>query len=181
MVGSSQGLATFNGQTVPLLVPTPVSPVASPWNFDIQHSLTPNLILEVAYIGNHSLRLPVLCTHSDVIVLVLEDAARFAHQNLIMNLTAHLVPNPLVEMVVPLENEPQQLDHHGRATARRLSRVSRGTGSGSTGVVEQNNTIGSSVFESLNVRLQRGASPADSRFGNYIHIFLVDISSGDSC
>ena len=62
-----------------------------------------------------------------------------------------------------------------RAVAGPLPAVSgRAPGSGSTGVIEQNNTVGSSYFESLNVRLQKRFSGGLTLVGNYIHSKLIE-------
>ena len=173
-VGSSQGLATFNGQTVSFLNPDMRSPYSVRWNFDIQHSLTPNLILEVAYIGNHSLRLPVSVTQLNVIPRQFLSTLPVRDQNLITNLTA-TVPNPLANLL-----PGTSLNNSTTTVAQLLAAYPEfpvGTGSGSTGVVEQNNTIGSSYFESLNVRLEKRLSSGLSLIGNYIHSRLIERDS----
>jgi hypothetical protein len=49
-----------------------------------------------------------------------------------------------------------------------------GTGSGSTGVIEQNNSIGSSSYQSLNVRIQKRFSDGMTLVGNYINSKLIE-------
>ncbi|HEY1240686.1 MAG TPA: TonB-dependent receptor, partial [Bryobacteraceae bacterium] len=60
--GASLGLLTFAGQAITYINPDISSPYSLRWNFGIQQSLTPNLMVEVAYIGNHSIHLPVDAT-----------------------------------------------------------------------------------------------------------------------
>ena len=57
--GSSLGLLTFAGQGVSFLNPDVKSPYSLRWNFGIQQSIGANLMLEVVYIGNHSVHLPI--------------------------------------------------------------------------------------------------------------------------
>src|SRR5262249_54420407 len=61
-VGSAQGLLTFAGQSVSFLNPEMKSPYSLRWTFGIQQELAKNLMLEVVYIGNHAVHLPVAVT-----------------------------------------------------------------------------------------------------------------------
>src|ERR1039458_9385805 len=60
--GSSMGLATFLGQNISFLNPEIKSPYSLRWDFGIQHTLSPNLMIEALYVGNHSVHLPVAFT-----------------------------------------------------------------------------------------------------------------------
>jgi hypothetical protein len=58
-VGSSQGASTFLGQTISFLAPNEHDIYSERWDFGVQRSLTNSLLLEVLYVGNHSVHLPV--------------------------------------------------------------------------------------------------------------------------
>lgn len=58
-VGSVAGASTFLGQSINFLAPTEHDPYSERWDFGVQHSLTNSTLLEVLYVGNHSLHLPV--------------------------------------------------------------------------------------------------------------------------
>src|SRR4029077_5356215 len=60
--GSKNGLVTFANQSVNFLNPEVKSPYALRWNFSVQHSFTPNLMVELTYLGTHSVHLPVTFT-----------------------------------------------------------------------------------------------------------------------
>ena len=53
---------TYAVQTLQFLNPEMKNGYSVRWNFDIQQNLTPNTMLEVAYIGNHGVHLPVNVT-----------------------------------------------------------------------------------------------------------------------
>ena len=63
-VGNSLGLATFEGQAITFINPEQKSPYSQRWNVGVQHALTSDTLLEVDYIGNHAVHLPVPYTHS---------------------------------------------------------------------------------------------------------------------
>ena len=56
------GATTFLGNTISFLNPQAKSPYSMRWNFGFQHSLSPNMVLEAAYIGNHSVHTPINLT-----------------------------------------------------------------------------------------------------------------------
>jgi hypothetical protein len=59
--GSSLGASTYLGSpsAVSFLAPVQHDPYSERWNLGIQHSLTSSTLLEVLYVGNHGLHLPV--------------------------------------------------------------------------------------------------------------------------
>jgi hypothetical protein len=169
--GSSAGLATFNGQTINFLNPEMKNPYSLRWNFGIQQSLTPNTMLEIAYIGNHSVHLPITVTQLNGIprqylsTLAVRDAA----VNTALSATT---ANPLKGL---LPATASLSTSSTISTAQLLARypqypVGYGSGvwSGSAGVLEQDLDAGSSYFDSLNVRVQRRLSKGLSIIGNYI-------------
>jgi hypothetical protein len=171
--GAANGLATFEGQTISFLNPNEKDPYSLRWNFGIEHTLSPNTLLEVVYIGNHAVSLPVTVTQLNGIprqylsTLPVRDAA----VNTAMSAT---VANPFAGL-----NTAQ----NGATTtaAQLLSRypefpVGYGSGvwSGSGGIIEQNLNVGSSYFDSLNVRLQKRLSKGLNVIANYIYSRLIE-------
>jgi hypothetical protein len=57
--GSSQGASTFLGQAISFLAPNEHDPYSERWDLGVQHSVTRTTLLEMLYVGNHSLHLPV--------------------------------------------------------------------------------------------------------------------------
>ena len=169
--GSTAGLATFNGQTINFLNPEMKSPYSLRWNFGIQHAITPNTMLEIAYIGNHSVHLPITVTQLNGIprqylstLPVRDNAVNTAMSATTANplkgllpSTASLSTSSTISVAQLLARYPQYPVGYGS-----------GAWSGSTGVIEQDLDAGSSYFDSLNVRVQRRLSKGLSVIGNYI-------------
>jgi hypothetical protein len=170
-VGSSQGLGTFLGQTVSFLNPNMESPYSLRWDIDLQHTITPNLLLEVAYMGNHSVHLPISVTQLNVIPRQYLSTLPVRDQTVVNELTA-TTPNPFAGLL-----PGTSLNSANVTVAQLLSAYPEfpaGEDSGSTGVIEQNLTAGSSYFESLNVRLERRLSHGLSVIGNYMYSKLME-------
>ena len=170
--GSSLGLLTFAGQNVSFLNPVAKSPYSLRWNFDVQHSLTNNLMLEVAYIGNHSVHLPIDYTQLNGIPrqFLSTLATRDTGENFLTASTA----NPFSGL--------QTTQNTATTTAAQLlARYpefpvgdSAGGWSGGSGVIEENLNLGRSYFESLNVRLEKRASHGLTFVFNYIYSRMME-------
>ncbi len=152
--GSANGLLTFLGQNVDFFNPQMKNPYSERWTFGFQHAITPSLVAEIAYIGNHSLHMPVSVTQLNGIprqflsTLANRDAA------LITKLTS-TVPNPFQGLI------PSVSSFNGATISVRqvLSPypefpVADST-SFSSGVTMRNANIGSSNFHSLNARVEK--------------------------
>jgi hypothetical protein len=174
--GSSKGLATFAGQTIQFLNPNMENPYSLRWNFDIQHNLTPSLLIEAVYIGNHALHLPVAVTQLNQIprqflsTLPTRDAA-------VNTLLSTTVPNPFAGLSTSQNTASTTL-------AQLLARFpqfpvgdSAGGWSGSTGVIEDNLTIGSSYFHALALRAEKRLSGGVSLTANYMFSKLIERTS----
>jgi hypothetical protein len=177
--GSSAGLGTYLGQSISFLNPEAKNPYSMRWNFGLQHTFGPNTLLEVVYIGNHSVHLPITVTQLNAIprqymsTLPVRDAA--LNNTLTTNVAnpfSGLLPNggslnnsttALVNLLAPYPEFPV-----GTAAAGW-------TGSG--GVIEQNLNSGSSYFHSLNVRLQRRLSKGLTIIANYQWSRLIEQDS----
>jgi hypothetical protein len=168
-VGSSLGLATFAGQTVTFLNPQAKNPYSLRWNFGIQQELTSNMMLEIVYMGNHGVHLPVTATQLNGIPRQFLSTMGTRDQALITALTA-TTPNPFAGLATSqntTSTTPAQL-------LARFPQFPVGTGSGSTGVIEGNANVGSSYFESLNVRLEKRFAGGLLLVANYIHSKLIE-------
>jgi hypothetical protein len=170
--GNSLGLLTFAGQNVAFLDPVVKNPYSLRWNMDVQHSLTKDLMLEVAYIGNHSVHLPIDFTQLNGIprqflsTLPIRDTAE--------NFLTATAANPFSGL--------QTTQNTASTTAAQLlSRYpefpvgdSASGYSGSSGVVEQNLNNGRSYFDSLNVRLEKRASHGLTFVFNYSYSRMME-------
>jgi len=173
-VGSANGLGTFMGQTVSFLNPEMKNPYSLRWTFGLQHTFTSNLLLEVSYIGNHAVHLPVSVTQLNVIPRQFLSTSPTPDTTLAGALNGQ-VANPFAGLL-PGTN----LNGATTTLAQLLARFPEfpvGSGSGSGGVIEQNLNIGSSSYNSLNVRLEKRLSHGLLVIGNYGFSKLIEQDS----
>jgi hypothetical protein len=170
--GNSLGLLTFAGQNVTFLPPAVKNPYSLRWNMDVQHSITKDLMFEVAYIGNHSVHLPIDFTQLNGIprqflsTLPIRDTAE--------NFLTASATNPFSGL--------QTTQNTATTTAAQLLSKypefpvgDSATGwSGSSGVVEENLNLGRSYFDSLNVRLEKRASHGLLFVFNYTYSRMME-------
>ncbi len=173
-IGSALGLSTFLGQTISFIAPQEKNPYAVRWNFGIQHQLGTNTLLEVVYMGNHGVHLPVAYTQLNGIPMQYLSTLPVRDTALINTLTA-TVNNPFFGL-------PNTAASTSKTTtvAQLLSTYPQfpaGVTSGGTGVIENNLDIGSSYYESLNARIQRRFSNGLTLVGNYSLSKLIEEDS----
>ena len=170
-VGSTEGLSTFLGQNVSFLNPDMKNPYSLRWNLGVQQTLDKNTLLEVEYMGNHSVHLPIAFTQLNVIPRQFLSTTPYRDQATINELTG-TVPNPFAGL------EPGTSLNNSTATVEQLlarfPEFPVGEGSGSSGVVEQNLSNGRSYFESLSVRVEHRLSQGLSLIGNYMYSRLIE-------
>jgi hypothetical protein len=173
--GSSLGMKTFLGQTVPFLNPQMKSPYSLRSNFGFQRTLSPNTMLEMVYIGNHSVHLPINLTQINGIPRQYLSTLPVRDSALITALNGS-TPNPFAGLIpsgTPAGATTSVAQLLARYPEFPLGYTNGGfTGSG--GVMEQNLNVGSSYFHSVNVRLQKRLSNGLSVTGNYIWSKLME-------
>ncbi len=170
--GSSLGLLTYAGQTLQFLNPNMKNGYSVRWNFDIQQTLSPNTMLEVAYIGNHGVHLPVNVTQLNGIPRQYLSTLGVRDPN--VSYLTNSVANPFSKL---------QTSQNGSTTsvAQLLAPFPEfpvgdsATGwNGGGGILEFNNDVGSSYFHSLNVRLQKRTSHGLTLNTNFIYSKLIE-------
>ena len=173
--GHSAGLATFVGQNISFLNPKMKSPYSLRWNFGFQHSLTPNTLLEILYIGNHAVHTPINLTQLNGVprqylsTLPVRDGALVTA----LNASATNPFNGLIPSGTPAGATTSVAQILSRYPQFPLGYTNGGfTGSG--GILEQNLNVGSSYFDSLNVRLMKRLSRGLTITGNYIFSKLME-------
>jgi hypothetical protein len=172
-VGSQAGLATFEGQTVAFLAPQMQNPYSIRWDLDIQHSITKNLMLEVAYLGNHAVHLPVPQTQLNAVpnqylsTLPVRDAA-------VNSTLSASNPNPFAGLNTSLNTKTTTVAQLLTPFPEFPAGTSSSGWSGTSGVLEQNATIGEAFFHSLDVRLQKRFSHGLLFTGNYMFSKLIE-------
>lgn len=173
--GSALGLGTFAGQAISFLNPNAENPYALRWNLGIQQSLSKDMMLEVVYIGNHAVHLPVAATQVNGIPR--QYLSTLPYRDPAQNYLSNSVANPFAGLATSQNTATTTV-------AQLLAKypqfpVGDGGGgfSGSGGVLEQNLNVGSSYFDSLNVRLQKRLSNGLSVTANYIYSKLIETDS----
>ena len=165
--GNSLGLLTFAGQNVTFLNPVAKSPYSLRWNFDVQHSLSKDLMLEVAYIGNHSVHIPINFTQLNGIPrqFLSTVATRDTNENFLTASTANPFSGLSTTQNTATTTAAQILARYPEFPVGDSS-----TGwSGGSGIIEQNLNDGRSYFDSLNVRIEKRYSHGLTLVGNYIY------------
>ena len=172
--GSSLGLSTFAGQAITFMAPVAKSPYSLRWNMGIQQSLSNDLMLEIVYIGNHSVHLPIDSTQLNGIPRQFLSTLpiRDANQSYLTGTAANPffgLPNTSVSTAA------------NTTAAQLLARYPEfpvgdsGSGwNGGGGIIEQNLNAGASFFNSLNVRVQKRFSHGLSGTFNYIYSRLIE-------
>jgi hypothetical protein len=171
--GSSLGLLTFAGQGITFMNPVAKNPYSVRWNIGIQQSITNDLMLEVVYIGNHSVHLPIDFTQLNGIPrqFLSTLGTRDASENYMANST----PNPFYGLASSVGTATNTTPAQILARYPEFPVGDSATGwSGSGGVLEQNLNAGASFFDSLNVRLQKRFSHGISATFNYIYSRLIE-------
>jgi hypothetical protein len=179
-VGSANGLATFVGQSVSFLSPAMRNPYSERWEFDIQQQLSDNLMLEIGYIGNRSIDIPIEQTERNMIPrqYLSTSAYRDAADNAIATVLGASVPNPFQNLMPgggSLNGKTVALQQLLAPFPEFPVEVNGGSVSGGvTGVVEQNNTAGASWYNSLNVRLEKRYSSGLFLIANYAYSKMME-------
>lgn len=171
-VGSSLGLATFLGQNINFLNPNMKSPYSVRFNFDIQQELAKNLMLEVAYIGNHAVHQPISVTQLNGIPRQYLSTMATRDQPLISSLTS-TVPNPFAGLSTTQNGA-------NASVAQLLANFPQfpvAVNSGSGGILVQNLNVGSSYYHALNIRVLKRFSNGLSLTTTYIHSKLIERDS----
>ena len=174
-VGSAAGLLTFAGTNVTFLNPNVESPYSLRWNIGVQHEFAKNLVLEVDYIGNHSVHLPVSVTQLNSIPVqyLSTSPVRDTSTSYLGNST----PNPFAGLATAQNGSTASI-------AQVLARYpefpvgnSASGWSGSGGVLEDNDNVGSSFYEGLSARVQKRLSQGLQVIGVYGFSKLTEFDS----
>jgi Carboxypeptidase regulatory-like domain len=172
--GSSLGLSTFAGQAITFMNPDAKSPYSLRWNVGMQHTFSNDLMLEMVYIGNHSVHLPINNTQLNGIPQ--QFLSRLGTRDPNQAYLTGTVANPFFGL------PNTSVTSSANTTAAQLLAKypefpvgdSASGWNGGSGIIEQNVNLGSSYFDSLNVRLQKRLSHGISMTFNYIYSRLIE-------
>lgn len=171
--GSSKGTGTFLGQAISFYNPNIRNPYALRWEFSVQRQLPGQMVLEVAYIGNHGMRqlinrqldgiprqyLSTSLVRDNAVIAQLTGTTANPFKGLLPNSTSMNGSSvQLQQLLAPFPQYP----------------VPTPPQSTSNGIVETAANDGSSYYESLNIRLQKRFTDGLTLINNFIWNRLID-------
>ena len=149
VAGSSAGASTYLGQSISFLAPYEHDPYSERWDFGIQHSLTRSTLLEAIYVGNHSLHLPVQQQNLNAVLPQYLSYTPYRNQALANALSNTSIANPFKG----LDSAAGSLN--SSTTLSLANFIVPFPQFGTSAVYEQNQTIGSSNFNSLILHVEQ--------------------------
>lgn len=164
--GSSLGSSTFLGQAISFLAPVEHDPYSERWDLGFQRSLTNSTMLEMIYVGNHGVHLPISSQNLNSTQLQYLTTAPYRNQDLASG-AGSSVTNPFAGL------EPNSSNCNGSTIA--LSTLMLQNPEYCTGAVTiQNQTIGQSYFEDAIVHLEQRAKHGLTLTANYSFSKLIE-------
>jgi hypothetical protein len=171
--GAAGGASTFLGQAITFFNPNVSDAYSIRWNLGVQRQLPGQIVLEVAYIGNHAVRLPINKQLDYIPRQYLSTSA--VRDNATIGLLTGTVPNPFQGLL------PNSSSSNGATVAfdQLLTRfpqypVPSPPSSTSNGIVEQYTNAGGSYYNSLNVRVQKRFSHGLTLIENFTYSNLIE-------
>jgi hypothetical protein len=161
-VGSSLGINTYLGQSVTVFNPHFADEYSLRWDFDIQHQLSQNTYIEIAYIGNHANH---LTTNYNFDSLPAQYLSRLPNRDAatISGLTA-IVTNPFAGLL-----PGQSLNGSTTSVSSLLTPFPE-----FSGVTVSSLNNGDSYFNQFAARFNKRLSNGMQFFVNYSHSRLMD-------
>ncbi|MCU1235924.1 MAG: hypothetical protein JWP63_3891 [Candidatus Solibacter sp.] len=170
--GASKGTGTFLGQQVTFYNPQARDPYSLRWNIGVQRELPGQLVMEVAYIGNHAVRM-IGNIQLDYLPRQYLSTSP-VRDNAAINLLTGTVPNPFRGLL------PNSTSLNGSTVALQqllapFPQYPLGSGT-SNGVILQGANAYSSYYHSLNVRVQKRLTQGLTLINNFIWSQLIEHS-----
>jgi hypothetical protein len=162
--GSSAGADTFVGKTIAFLAPQQRDGYSERWQFQIQHQITPNDLVQVNYLGNHAVRIQVTDNYLNAIPK--QYRATLAQQAVLNNNTS--VSNPFYGLLPGTTTLGQK-----NVGLSQLLAPYPEFPSGS-GVDEEDLNAGNSHFHSLNARYDHRMAKGFSITSNFSWSKLIE-------
>jgi len=160
--GAAAGVNTYLGQSITFYNPNLQNQYSLRWTLDIQQQLPHDTVLQIGYLGNHSVHLTTNYSLTSLPVQYLSTSP--FRDNATINALAAVVPNPLAGLL-------PGTSLNGSTTA--ASNVLRPFPEFS-GVTESTLNNGGSYFHSINIKLQKRFSRGLQFVVNYNHSRLMD-------
>jgi hypothetical protein len=164
--GSSQGASTFLGQAISFLAPVQHDPYSERYNLGVQQEVTSSTMVELLYVGNHGLHLPIAAQNLNVNQLPYLTTNPYRDQSLA---TAYgtAVANPFAGLL------PNSSSCNGSTTTLSNLLVPYPQFC-SSAVTEENETIGQSYFNSALVHVEQRTKHGLTLTANYGFSRLIE-------
>jgi hypothetical protein len=164
--GSSAGASTFLGQGITFLAPVQHDPYSERWDIGIQQAVTPSTMLEVLYVGNHGVHLPVNTQNLNAIGRQYLTTNPYRDQDM-ATAYAKTVANPFVGKL------PNSSGCNSSTTTFSNLLVPYPQFCNAA-VTEQNQTIGQSYFDSAIIHLEQRSKHGLTLTANYSFSKLIE-------
>ena len=170
--GSSQGANTFLGQSISFLAPVQHDPYSERWDLGVQRSLSNNLMVEVLYVGNHGLHLPVGTHNINAIQMQYLSTTPYFNWDL-NNAYGAKVNNPFKGTL----GASNTTGTNTSSTSSFGSMTVPFPQFGSSSINEQNQTLGQSWFDSAIVHVEHRSSHGLTLTANYSFAKMIEADS----
>jgi hypothetical protein len=164
--GSSAGASTFLGQGITFLAPVQHDPYSERWDIGIQQAVTPSTMLEVLYVGNHGVHLPVNTQNLNAIGRQYLTTNPYRDQDM-ATAYAKTVANPFATKL------PNSSGCNSSTTTFSNLLVPYPQFCNAA-VTEQNQTIGQSYFDSAIIHVEQRAKHGLTLTANYSFSKLIE-------
>jgi Carboxypeptidase regulatory-like domain len=165
-VGSAQGASTFLGQAISFLAPVQHDPYSERYNLGVQQSVTNSTMLEVLYVGNHSLHLPIASQNLNATERQYLTTAPYLNEAL-ATVYGTAVANPFKGLL------PNSSSCNG-STTKLSNLLVPYPQFCNAAITEENQTIGQSYFNSLIVHVEQRAKHGLTLTANYSFSKLLE-------
>jgi hypothetical protein len=161
---TAPGLGTFLGQSILFVNPHVRNPYSVRWSFGIERQLTGDMVVQVVYIGNHSVHLPVTTQLNGIPQQYL--AKGWVRDQTVINTLSATVANPFAGLL------PNSTSLNG-STIGLSQLLLPFPQFPNGGITEQYNNPGSSYYESFNVGVRKRASHGLTITSNFSWASLI--------
>lgn len=167
--GSSLGASTFLGQAISFLAPYEHDPYSERWNLGVQRALSNNLMVEVMYVGNHGLHLPVASQNLNAVEKQYMNTNPW-RSNVMNSAYGQTFTNPFKGAL----GATNTTSLNSASTEQFNYFIRPFPQFGTSAVTEENQTIGQSWFNSGIVHVEKRMSNGLMLTGNYMFSKLIE-------
>lgn len=171
--GSSMGASTDLGQEITFLAPKQHDPYSERWDIGLQHSLSNNSMIQVLYVGNHAVHLPV--QQQDLNATRIEYLSRSPWRDQARSSAyGQKVNNPFKGTLPSVNGVANSTSLNTSSTVAFSSLLVPYPQFGTSHVYIQNQTIGQSWYDSAIVAYQHRSARGLTLTGNYSFSKLIE-------